>query len=281
MSAGPLATAYLDEELRAVQDARGRTPGTVDPQTARVLDQTRAALETWRARAGTGRCDMTWIWRARRAWAPTDSTGCSRLTNVGWASGPTAALAPGVIADRHVARTVYWPAAVEPWRSSWIGPTYVLTDGRTYSAAEMFAAVLQDNGIATLVGDRTGGDGCGFLTDGLPIVLPHARLRFRVPDCVRLRADGADEVAGVTPSLPVHAWEGESARARARRVAYRDHHRCGAPEPLNARGFARPGRKGMRGPGVHRHMPGAMPAGRLGLRGSGGAGKRSESNAYS
>jgi hypothetical protein len=49
-------------------------------------------------------------------------------------------------------------------------------------------------------------------------VLAHSRLRFRVPNCIRLRADGTDEVAGVTPNLTIDPTEGESDRARAARV---------------------------------------------------------------
>ena len=37
-------------------------------------------------------------------------------------------------------------------------------------------------------------------------------------NCVRLRADGSDEVAGVTPDLPVGQRQGESQRARAARL---------------------------------------------------------------
>ena len=98
------------------------------------------------------------------------------------------------------------------------GPLFVLTDNRTYSAAEMFAAVLQNNGAAKIIGARTGGDGCGFMNDPAPVSLAHAGLRFRVPNCVRMRADGTDEVAGVIPDLPVLPTAGESTRAQALRV---------------------------------------------------------------
>jgi len=39
-----------------------------------------------------------------------------------------------------------------------------------------------------------------------------------VPNCVRLREDGSDEVAGDTPDLPILPAEGESETARAGRV---------------------------------------------------------------
>jgi len=60
--------------------------------------------------------------------------------------------------------------------------------------------------------------GCGFVVGGPPMVLPHARLAITVPNCVRLRADGTDEVAGVNPDLPLEAGRGETARSVAWRA---------------------------------------------------------------
>jgi len=82
----------------------------------------------------------------------------------------------------------------------------------------MFTAVMRDNHIARTIGDTTGRAGCGFMTAAKPLVLPHSRLRFRIPDCVRLRADGSDEVAGIAPDLPLLPAEGEDRRAWAARI---------------------------------------------------------------
>jgi hypothetical protein len=41
-----------------------------------------------------------------------------------------------------------------------------------------------------------------------------------MPNCVRLRADGSSEVAGIAPDLPIAAIDGESPRARAARMLY-------------------------------------------------------------
>jgi hypothetical protein len=56
------------------------------------------------------------------------------------------------------------------------------------------------------------------MVEAEPLVLPHSQLRFRMPNCVRLRADGSNEVAGVAPDIRIEAVEGESARARATRL---------------------------------------------------------------
>jgi hypothetical protein len=94
---------------------------------------------------------------------------------------------------------------------AWNGPAYVLTDNRTFSAAEMFAATMKDNGIAKTLGARTGGDGCGFMAKGDPLVLAHSQLRFRVPNCLRLRADGPHEVAGVDAGFPLAPMKARAA----------------------------------------------------------------------
>ena len=159
---------------------------------------------------------MAWVWTERRPWAPY---GCARLADVGFASGVVASAAEAPIPDPAVARHVYWPVRVAGLAGAWGGPLYVLTNGTTYSAAEMFAAVLQNNRAAKVIGVASGGDGCGFMVDTDPLTLPHLGLRLRMSNCVRLRADGSDEVAGVAPDLPVLPREGESARARAVRLA--------------------------------------------------------------
>jgi hypothetical protein len=65
---------------------------------------------------------------------------------------------------------------------------------------------------------RSEEDGCGFMTSSEPLRLPNLGLAIRMPNCVRLRADGSDEVAGIRPDVPVLARDGESARARAGRL---------------------------------------------------------------
>ena len=65
---------------------------------------------------------------------------------------------------------------------------------------------------------RTMGLGCGFMAKAIPITLPNSKYVLTLPNCVRLRSDGTDEVAGIFPDDPVGPVPGESARARAARV---------------------------------------------------------------
>jgi hypothetical protein len=203
MSAAPPAIAYADEQIEAL-----KAEGSPRALAAAAWFEARKAVVEAR------HCDMSWAWKERRPWGPGT---CTRLLDMGWASGAYDYLPPEA-ATRKGAEVVYWPALVEPWRGSWSGPVYVLTNGASYSAAEMFVAVIRDNGAARTIGTRTGGDGCGFMADAVPVVLPHSRLRYRMPNCVRLRRDGSNEVAGIEPDLPLPAVAGESQRGRAARL---------------------------------------------------------------
>ena len=86
-------------------------------------------------------------------------------------------------------------------------PLYVVVDRDTWSAAEYFAAVLQDNHAATIVGETTGGAGCGYTNGGIPAKLKNSGAPLKMPDCVRFRADGSNEVNGITPDLLL-PWSG-------------------------------------------------------------------------
>jgi hypothetical protein len=86
-------------------------------------------------------------------------------------------------------------------------PLLVLVNANTWSAAEYFAAILQDNKAAKILGQLTGGAGCGYTNGGIPVILKNSGARLEMPDCVRLRADGSNEVEGITPDVLV-PWAG-------------------------------------------------------------------------
>jgi hypothetical protein len=203
------SVAYFSEQLNALREAQQRD------STNQTLANAVAAFARGETELTKDGCKMNWVWRERRAWA--DGT-CRRLVAAGSAGGPLDYVAPSSITNTDVARALHWPTMVTALWGSWDGPLYVLTNNRTYSAAEMFAAVLQNNGAAKVVGTFSGGDSCGFMIAPEPVVLPHSQLRFRVPNCVRLRADGTDEVAGIRPDISVLPTEGETSTMRANRV---------------------------------------------------------------
>lgn len=212
VSQSPTAAGYLDEQLDNLAQARGFGP---DAQAIQVLDQQTERLRAARTDAREGRCDLSWVWRERRDW---NGAHCRRLVEAGSAGGPLDNLPAGAYGNARVAKRLHWPIQMDDHWGAWDGPLYVLTDARTFSAAEMFAATLRNNGVARTLGQRTGGDGCGFMLSVEPLTLQRSRLRLRMPNCVRLRSDGSDEVAGIAPDLPLPPREGENARARAQRA---------------------------------------------------------------
>jgi hypothetical protein len=212
MHTGPLGAKYMDEQLQALNDALAAHPG--DAKTEAALRPALQAFERRKHESLQPSCDLSWVWREQRSFAPAK---CSGLIDAGFASGAVDYLAPGGLAD-DAAAALYWASAADPMRGAWDGPVYLLTDAGTASAAEMFAARMRDSGIAKTVGVRTLGLGCGSMLESAPLTLPHSHLSFRIPNCVRLRADGSDEVAGIAPDLPLLPTSNESPRARAARA---------------------------------------------------------------
>lgn len=208
----PISAKYFDEQIRAMDRGLAKRPEAIGAQ---ALVEARRFFEKRKATLGMQRCDLSWVWTERRAWR---EGACNNLIDAGFAGGFKNSLPRGAYGSPDVSRRLSWAASIEPHFGAWAGPAYVLTDGRTFSAAEMFAATMKDNGIAKTLGARTGGDGCGFMAKGDPLVLSHSQLRFRVPNCLRLRSDGTDEVAGIAADIPLSPIKGESGRGRAARA---------------------------------------------------------------
>ena len=214
MAASPGGARYFDDQLRGLRAALKDHPAL--PAEARAeLEAAIAAVERRKASVESRKSDMSWVWREQRPFRPE---GASRLVEAGFFSGQLESHAPIAPADRGWFSELFWPSRVDGFRGAWSGRVYVLTDGGTGSSAEMFTASMRDNRVGRIVGTPTLGAGAGFMGDAPPVELPHSRLRVIVPNCVRLRADGTDEVAGIQPDLPVLPTEGESGRGRAARV---------------------------------------------------------------
>jgi peptidase S41-like protein len=211
MHSGALGAQYMDEQLEALNKARSAHAGdsAIEPALHRAIE----VFDGRKRESLQSSCDLSWVWREQRRFDPTK---CSGLIDAGSGSGPLDYLAPGTAPD--AAAALYWASAADPMRGAWDGPVYLLTDAGTASAAEMFAALMKDNAIAKTVGARTLGLGCGSMLEAKPLTLPHSQLSIRIPNCVRLRADGTDEVAGIAPDFPVLPAADESPRARAARV---------------------------------------------------------------
>lgn len=138
------------------------------------------------------------------AQTPCDGrTGCEWIGRAGFATGLVGSAPAGTFDGKPWAVHVFSPAQYPYHDSVWRGPVMVLVDQYTGSAAETFASLLQDNHAAVIVGTRTAGAGCGYTNGGTPTTLNNSRAVLRVPDCVRFRADGSNEVNGVIPDVLV------------------------------------------------------------------------------
>jgi hypothetical protein len=87
-------------------------------------------------------------------------------------------------------------------------PVYVLINRDTASAAEELTAAVRDSGAAILVGERTLGAGCGYVNGGNEVTLKRSAVKVRMPNCVRYRADGTNEIEGILPDVEL-PWTGD------------------------------------------------------------------------
>jgi hypothetical protein len=162
-------------------------------------DLLRPAEETLRHAIALSKqaCDRMPLWNG-------EELDCSLVEASIWhPSGVLAYARPGAFAQLHSRGALFSPGAYDYVERQDRLPLFVAVDANTWSAAEFFASLLQDNKAARIVGELTGGAGCGYTNGGIPFTLPHSGGRVRMPDCVRLRADGSNEVEGVTPDIPV------------------------------------------------------------------------------
>ena len=159
---------------------------------------------------------LAWAAQADKARADATCTDCPRIGRAGFATG--------LVGDARAADFEGKPWAVHvfnvaqfPYHDSvWKRPLMVLVDNETWSAAEQFGAMLQDNRAAVIVGARTGGAGCGYTWGGTPTTLANSRAVLKLPDCVRYRADGSNEVSGVVPDVLTGVRNSDGAARKAR-----------------------------------------------------------------
>ncbi|HEX8653639.1 MAG TPA: S41 family peptidase [Allosphingosinicella sp.] len=177
-------------------------------ENAAPADRTR--LLAWAAEAEAAEAE------ARRRCPPTGDPACPWLGRAGFATGLVGEAPAGAFDGRDWAAHVFTPARHSYRDGAWDGPVIVLVDQDTASAAEEFAAILQDNRAALILGSRTAGLGCGHTSGGTPTRLPNSGATLTIPDCARFRADGSNEVRGILPDqvLPWRANDGRAFRAR-------------------------------------------------------------------
>jgi hypothetical protein len=199
-------TEQLEESLKNVE-ADQHSGHENDP----VLREARAKLQEGIA-ASKEHCDAGQVWI-------TGKLNCSLLANdFRYASGVLPYASPGSFAGYKSQDDLFYPGRYAYTETANRLPLYVLVDNNTWSAAEYFAALLQDSRAATIIGELTGGAGCGYTNDGIPAQLKNSKAEVKMPDCVRLRADGSNEVNGVTPDVLIPWAKRDSPYQRAQKL---------------------------------------------------------------
>jgi hypothetical protein len=145
----------------------------------------------------------------------------SCVATAGYATGFVGSARSGEFAGKDWGVWVFNPAQFPYHDGVWEGPLIVLVDQETWSAAEEFAALLQDNRAATVMGARTGGAGCGYTYGGDPTTLKNSGVVLKLPDCVRFRSDGSNEVRGIIPDVPIALRADDGLQLKAKLVADR------------------------------------------------------------
>ena len=82
------------------------------------------------------------------------------------------------------------------------GNIYLLVDREVFSSAEALASFAKETGFATLVGEKTGGDGIG--TDPYQVDLPKTGFVMRFPKELGITERGViDELEKTTPDIKI------------------------------------------------------------------------------
>jgi hypothetical protein len=179
----------------------------------RRLLQRSAHLAAVGERAAGENCDRAPLWDDL-------PVTCNQVADVGaFTTGILGWAVPGSLPNVPSVEDIFLPSVYSYREGVYRGPLFVLVDGDTASAAERFAAIFQDNRQARIVGQRTFGAGCGYTNGGIPTTLGHSHATLEMADCVELRADGSNAVAGITPDLLVPWRNDDVAAQRATRVA--------------------------------------------------------------
>jgi len=178
--------------------------------------QERQSLARWAAQADHARVDAQTVCSSAPFWSGRRPP-CDWLVRESYATGLLGEGDASALHAKPWGPLVFTPAEYEFQQSVWHGPLLVLVDGNTGSAAGEFAAVLQDNGAAVVLGSPALG-GCGHTDGGTPTKLTHSGAILELPDCARFRRDGSNEVAGIDPDILIGFQSIDGPRRKALRL---------------------------------------------------------------
>jgi hypothetical protein len=182
-------TTQLQDRLRAVQADITHQAGPRD-----LLKEAASRLEAAIDQSKSS-CSRSDVWE-------TGQLHCSLVVkDLLFTSGILAYAKPGSYASLESRDVLFSPGQYAYVENPKALPLYVVVDRNTWSAAEYFAALLQDNHAGIILGELTGGAGCGYTNGGIPSRLKNSGAELKMPDCVRFRSDGSNENNGITPDV--------------------------------------------------------------------------------
>lgn len=108
---------------------------------------------------------MKWI---KRKWWHTWAPGSSRMSKID--------------STRYEMPALYMTKPYQPNRTFFEGDVYILIDGFSFSAASDFAAMMKSSGLATIIGEESGGGYYGNTSmQKSYVTLPNSKLRLEIP----------------------------------------------------------------------------------------------------
>lgn len=151
---------------------------------------------------------LAWAQEARAAALDSERVckpggDCPRIGRTGFSTGLLGHAPPGSFAGKPWATAAWQLARYEYREGVWDRPLLILIDQESWSAAEEVPALVQDNKAGIVIGARSGGAGCGHTDGGTPTTLANSKAVLLLPDCIRFRADGSNEVDGIVPDVAV------------------------------------------------------------------------------
>jgi Peptidase family S41 len=181
------AHTFADDETKVRQFAR-QASGKDRVLLLSLVDQLEA-----KRKAALIPCDSAPLLKRQRP-------QCQWLGNGFYGSGLLPSANPAELRGKPWSPLVFTPMEFPYEKGVWGGPLVVLIDRDVGSAASEFAALLQDNRAAIIVGEPSGG-GCGHTNGGTPTRLTNSGGTLELPDCARFRADGSNEMRGIIPDV--------------------------------------------------------------------------------
>ena len=178
----------LEGELRdAERKARGKDKELLG-HFVELVEERKTEAET--------PCDASPLWEGKHP-------ACAFLGDAFFTTGFLSSADPETLRAKPWASLIFSPMQYPYHEGVWRGPLVVVVDGGTGSAAENFAAELQDNHAAVIIGSPTVGGGGGHTDERAPTKLTHTGGILDLPDCLRVRRNGMNLSFGVQPDILV------------------------------------------------------------------------------